>query len=530
MISGRPLPDFELREKRRLELQAQIDSRKSALERNRLGQFATPTTLAREMLDFGLTLHSKRRPISFLDPALGSGSFFCALLACAHSRSRQIAAARGFEIDPAYAQVASSAWKDTPLQVFERDFTTAGSASNEEKATLLICNPPYVRHHHIDRARKTRLQLMSRERAQITLSGLAGLYCHFMTIAHSWMAQDCVAGWLIPSEFMDVNYGRALKEYLLRQVTLLRIHRFDPNEVQFDDALVSSAVVWFANRKACAGHAVQCSYGGTLKHPATARAVSIADLENSQKWTRFPKSDVETPHFGYRLGDLFCIRRGLATGANSFFVLEEAEVTALKLTRRFLRPVLPGARDIEKDEIEADADGVPVLRRRLFLIDCDLPADELSHAEPALWSYLRTGLETVASRYLCRSRRLWYAQEQRPAAPIVCTYIGRSDHDGRPFRFLLNRSRATATNVYLMLYPTPLLSLCLARSPGLMRDVWHGLNAIGRDTLLGAGRVYGGGMHKLEPGELSNVPADELARSVGLPLRPDRRVPRVAAG
>lgn len=61
------------------------------------------------------------------------------------------------------------------------------------------------------------------------------------------MSEDGIAGWLIPSEFMDVNYGKALKAYLLREVTLLHIHRFEPNNVQFDDALVSSAVVWFKN-------------------------------------------------------------------------------------------------------------------------------------------------------------------------------------------------------------------------------------------------------------------------------------------
>jgi hypothetical protein len=42
---------------------------------------------------------------------------------------------------------------------------------------------------------------------------------------------------LIPSEFMDVNYGAAVKRYLLNKVTLLHIHRFDPHDVQFGDAL-----------------------------------------------------------------------------------------------------------------------------------------------------------------------------------------------------------------------------------------------------------------------------------------------------
>ena len=107
-------------------------------------------------------------------------------------------------------------------------------------------------------------------------------------------------------------------------------------------------------------------------------------------------------------------------------------------------------------------------------------------------------------------------QERRPASPIVCTYIGRSDLSGRPFRFLLNNSLATATNVYLMLYPQPVLAQALARDPGALRRIWQALNAIEPAVLLGNGRVYGGGMHKLEPKELANVPADELAAIVGL--------------
>ncbi|ETR69363.1 MAG: hypothetical protein OMM_03972 [Candidatus Magnetoglobus multicellularis str. Araruama] len=35
---------------------------------------------------------------------------------------------------------------------------------------------------------------------------------------------------------MDVNYGNQIKQYLLDKVKLLHIHRFDPDEVQFNDA------------------------------------------------------------------------------------------------------------------------------------------------------------------------------------------------------------------------------------------------------------------------------------------------------
>ncbi|MFN2493913.1 MAG: SAM-dependent DNA methyltransferase, partial [Pyrinomonadaceae bacterium] len=106
----------------------------------------------------------------------------------------------------------------------------------------------------------------------------------------SWMAEDGLAAWLIPSEFMDVNYGRAIKEYLLNKVTLLSIHRFDPSDVQFDDALVSSAVVWFKKSTPHADHSVEFTYGGTLTKPKMSMRVPKRILHETSKWTRFPQN------------------------------------------------------------------------------------------------------------------------------------------------------------------------------------------------------------------------------------------------
>lgn len=108
-----------------------------------------------------------------------------------------------------------------------------------------------------------------------------------------------------------------------------------------------------------------------------------------------------------------------------------------------------------------------------------------------------------------------------PSPPIACTYMGRGDaKSGCPFRFILNNSKATVANVYLAMYPKPVLSSALARDPGLIRRVWQILNSITLDRLLGEGRVYGGGLHKLEPKELANVPVPEIAELLPKEHRP----------
>lgn len=492
-------------------MQARLDAAKTQADRNRLGQFSTPTALATDILRFGVALLGEETPIRFLDPAIGTGSFFSALLSTVPLE--RIEAAKGYELDTHYGAPARKLWRGTPLDLEIGDFTKAvPPASEAERYNLLVCNPPYVRHHHVVNSEKIRLQDATEVACGVRIAGLAGLYCYFLGLSHPWMQRSGIAGWLIPSEFMDVNYGEAVKRYLLDKVTLLRIHRFDPRDTQFNDALVSSAVVWFRNDPPTADHLVEFTMGGSLFIPTLSRTVSPSALRRESKWTRFPVSDVREEILHYRLSDFFTIKRGIATGGNKFFILARDQIEALGLPWEVFRSILPSPRYIADDEVEADNNGVPVLDRQLLLLDCRLPEEKVKASYPTLWEYLEHAKRDVATRYLCRSRKVWYFQEERTPAPIVCTYLGRTDtKNGRPFRFILNHSQATAANVYLLLYPKPVLTRAMARDGTLMRRVWQVLNALSPDALLGEGRVYGGGLHKLEPKELANVDATAIA-------------------
>lgn len=492
------------KEQERLALQTSLDAEKSQAERNRLGQFATPAALAEDILRYAMALLPLEEKVHFLDPALGTGSFYSALLKVV-PRER-IVEALGFEVDPHYGAPAETLWQDMGLVLKLADFTIAKPSP---RINVLICNPPYVRHHHLHYGNKALLQLNTQQASGMKISGLAGLYCHFLGLSHAWMAVGGVAGWLIPSEFMAVNYGQAVKRYLLDRVTLLHIHRFDPNDVQFADALVSSAIVWFRNQQPPADHEVKFTFGGTLFEPKITRFLSVRALANEPKWTRFPVAEVRSRSDIPTLSDYFRIKRGIATGDNRFFILSEEEIATRGLPIEVFTPILPSPRYLAQDEVKAREDGSPEIDRRLFLLNTKLSEEEIHRRFPALAAYLEEGKEKgLPERYLCRHRSIWYGQENRPPAPIVCTYLGRGDSkSGRPFRFILNGSRATVANVYLALYPAPLVAREMDRDPSLLRKVWSALNALPPDVLLGEGRVYGGGLHKLEPRELSNVPA-----------------------
>jgi adenine-specific DNA-methyltransferase len=61
-------------------------------------------------------------------------------------------------------------------------------------------------------------------------------------------------------------------------------------------------------------------------------------------------------------------------------------------------------------------------------------------------------------------------------------------------------------NSYLILYLKPVLDALLVKL------FWEALNSKG--AMVDEGRVYGGGMHKLEPSELANIPALEILRLI----------------
>ena len=131
--------------------------------------------------------------------------------------------------------------------------------------------------------KKTASTRSSPSRCTSTSAGLAGLYCYFLLLCHDWMEDQGLAVWLIPSEFMDVNYGVTLRRYLAERVTLLHIHRFCPTDVQFTDALVSSAVVVFRQAPPPAGHAARFSFARPDRASADGSQVPLETLRRSHE-------------------------------------------------------------------------------------------------------------------------------------------------------------------------------------------------------------------------------------------------------
>ena len=99
----------------------------------------------------------------------------------------------------------------------------------------------------------------------------------------------------------------------------------------------------------------------------------------------------------------------------------------------------------------------------------------------------------------------------------MAPYMGRVETSKSTFRFILNKSNAITTNVYLLLYPKGEYAKLLQDSEVLVK-VWNALNNASGRTLASYGREYGGGLCKLEPNELLGIPVPEVS-AILTPLR-----------
>src|SRR5690606_9567792 len=105
--------------------------------------------LANEVTAYVLNQWIAQKPntqVKFLEPAIGTGVFYSALRS--QLQEGMLSDALGIELDKSFFDASKELWHDEPIRIIHEDST---KVKLDESFNLMITNPPYVRHHHIDK-------------------------------------------------------------------------------------------------------------------------------------------------------------------------------------------------------------------------------------------------------------------------------------------------------------------------------------------------------------------------------------------
>ena len=463
-------------------------------ETKRLGQVPTPPAVAALMARWVMSA----KPEIVLDPAAGLGNL---LHACADIRDgvKLVAVERD---EDTFQQAKRTAPHGTKLILADYLFAESG------QFTGIIANPPYVKSQRLEYS-EAEWRYFD-ERFGVPLDRLTNLYAIFLLKIWDDLAPGGRAAVLLPAEFMNANFGEEIKERLLNEMRPAGLVVFAPELNLFADALTTSSIIFLERggakdrpikaMKASSLVAAVNFVGELLGESVAASAPAIHDLRTfdpREKWLNAllenePSKDLH--HLTQKIGDYFQCRRGIATGANDFFCLNESLLHEHRLSQEHIEPCVTKA---------TDADGMVFTPRKLTQLAnsdrrCYLLSPRANGSE--LDSYLRVGQELgIHERHLPSHRPVWYQPENRAVADVWVAVFSRET-----VKFILNTSGAKNLTCFHGLYArdghnslAPLLVLFLNSS-------W------GRIAFSQVNRFYGDGLNKLEPKDVEAMPCPTL--------------------
>lgn len=461
----------------------------TAEDRRPMGQTLTPEVIVQSMLKWS---RNRTTPDRIVDPGCGSGRYIVAAL-----KSYPDAHGMATDVDP-YATLMTRA-NAIVTGVADRLTVSTGDYRSLDVpqisgATLFIGNPPYVRHHQISPEWKTWL-IAEAGKFGIKASKLAGLHAHFFLATAIYAQPGDLGAFITSSEWLDVNYGKLIRDLLLNKLSVSSLHIIDPETEPFEGTTVTGTITCFEvgadNQEVRVQNVSELNELGSL---SSGFSLPRSRLAESTRWSVLTRVTPDIPEGYVELGEIARVHRGAVTGANKTWVVKKGE-SNLPASVRF--PTVTRAHELFSAGSDLALDD---LRKEVIDLPADL--DDLDdEAREIIEHFLNNAkLQGVDQGYVARSRPRWWRVGLKDPAPILATYMAR-----RPPTFVRNGIDARHINIAHGVYPREHMS----------SDLLDSLASYLRSNVaLTNGRTYAGGLTKFEPREMERlvVPSLDLLR------------------
>lgn len=321
-------------------------------ERRQLGAFYTPEKLSQILSDWAIRSVDDR----VLEPSFGG----CGFLEAAANALRSVGCDEptnqifGCDIDPvAFTYLKAVFGDDTDLNGFLfGDFLECfAPAEWPESFSVVLANPPYIPHHRIGKARVK--ELSNREQPIASMGGRSSLWAYFISHSVGMLEPGARMAWVLPGAFLQADYAGPIRSYLAehfdRVVAFVVRDRLFLSEGTDEETVILLAEGFSKD----AGHGVlELGEAETLqelqdlieswscgnwagKSMVASPAILSMSAASIDRFDALADSSICQP-----LGKFADVRIGLVTGANDFFVLDDASREAAGLQRSDCFPIL----------------------------------------------------------------------------------------------------------------------------------------------------------------------------------------------
>lgn len=475
----------------------QVEKRYSKLisleHRKKYAQFFTPYQLASLMADW---LLGNQNLITVLEPAFGLGVFSRALLS-----KKSDLSIKGFDIDERIFAEAKEIFNDNYYVDFHLEDYMFNDWSN--KYDGIICNPPYFKFHDYDN--KTILNEIE-NRLKIKLNGFTNLYTLFLLKSIYQLKPNGRLAYIIPSEFLNSDYGKLVKSALIKNKVLRHIVVFDFEENVFDDALTTACILLCSNDKN--NQTVKFSTIKTIEdlelvktyiseYPINSLGGStfnVSELEPEVKWRKYYQ---EQNGIRYKnlipFSSVAKVVRGIATGANEYFTFSKSKANQYGIDEKYLLPCICKAVDVKDNFFTKDNFNSLIKNdRQTFLLNAIGSKDE------NVLKYIELGENLgVDKKYLTACRTPWYSLENRMPSPIWVSVFNRSG-----LKFIRNEANISNLTTFHCVYP---VQNSLFDNVNVDVLFAYLLTDVAREIFEDNRREYGNGLQKFEPNDLNKA-------------------------
>ena len=443
--------------------------------RKKYAQFFTPEKIAEFMCQWVLQGKQKTR---FLEPAYGLGIFSRIL---AQNTTLPVDA---YEIDKHIFESAVTA-RPNGVNLRNEDYFTSDWNA---KYDAIVCNPPYLKFHDYDNA--TYIPDVN-SHLGTKLNGFTNLYTLFLLKSIAQLQEGGRLAYIIPSEFLNSDYGVEVKHALIESNTLHHIIVIDFTECAFDDALTTACIL-LCERTVGSG-SVRFSLVNNIEGLNTCLSeyteYNNSELDPSIKWKSYYEEGNSCKYNHLVPFSKFAkVSRGIATGANDYFTFKPSKAEDYDIPEECLMPCICKAVDapqtfFTQNEFFKLKNGDKVI----YLFNGSAAPNNKN-----VLKYIHLGEESeINKRYLTASRSPWYAIENRPPAPIWVSVFNRNG-----LRFIRNEANIYNLTTFHCVYPKNTRVDVEVLFAYLITDV-------AKEIFLDNSRQYGNGLVKFEPNDLN---------------------------